>query len=311
MPDGIDYFNIGGTGYVITANEGDAREYNGFEEERKLDDSDYVLDPNVFENVDVLALETNLGDINISNASGNLDGDAEFEEIHVYGSRSFSIFNANTGNIVSDSGNDFEVITAAHPIYGAIFNASNSNNNFKNRSDNKGPEPEAVIVEEINGGYYAFVLLERIGGVMIYDVSQPNAPVFIQYLNSRNAIAGGEEDGDLGPEGIVFVNENDSPIGTALLVISNEVSGTLSIYSLDNITLGIDEFTLNTNFSMFPNPAKDEVNFSKKDDYKVYDVSGRLVKQATNTQSFNISGLTPGLYLINNSKGISKKLLIK
>ena len=110
---------------------------------------------------------------------------------------------------------------------------------------------------------------------MIYDVTLPNAPVFIQYVNSRNAIDGGEEDGDLGPEGIVFVIENDSPIGTALLVISNEVSWTLSIYSLDNITIGIDEFNLNTNFSMLPNPAKDELKFSTKDDYKLYDVSGR------------------------------------
>ena len=311
MPDGIDYFNIGGTGYIITANEGDAREYNGFEEERKLGDSDYILDPAIFGNASILALETNLGDIALTNASGDTDGDGEFEEIHVFGGRSFSIFNANSGEIVSDSGNDFEVITAAHPTYGSIFNASNSNNNFKNRSDNKGPEPEAVIVEEINGSYYAFVLLERIGGVMIYDVTNPAAPMFVQYLNSRNAVPGGAESGDLGPEGIVYVNENDSPTGTALIVVSNEVSATLSIYSLDNITLGVDEFTLNTNFSMFPNPAKDQVNFSKKDDYMVYDVSGRLVKQATNTQSINISDLTPGLYLINNSNGISKKLLIK
>jgi 2',3'-cyclic-nucleotide 2'-phosphodiesterase (5'-nucleotidase family) len=311
MPDAIDYFNIGGTGYVITANEGDAREYNGFEEERKLGDSDYVLDPAIFGTADILALSTNLGDIGITNASGNTDGDPEYEEIHVFGGRSFSIFDASTGSIVSDSGNDFEVITAADPTYGAIFNASHSNNSFKNRSDNKGPEPEGVIVQEINGSYYAFILLERIGGLMIYDVTTPSAPVFLQYLNSRGAVAGGTESGDLGPEGIVFVGENDSPTGTALILVSNEVSATLSIYSLDNITLGIEEFALNTNFSMFPNPARDLVNFSKKDDYKVYDISGRLVKQEANTKSLNISGLTPGLYLINNSNGISKKLLIK
>lgn len=311
MPDGIDYFNIGGTGYIITANEGDAREYNGFEEERKLDDSDYVLDPTVFSNADILALETNLGDINISNASGNLDGDPEYEEIHVYGSRSFSIFNANTGDIVSDSGNDFEVITAAHPTYGAIFNASNSNNGFKNRSDNKGPEPEAVIVEEIDGSYYAFVLLERIGGVMIYDVSVPSAPVFLQYLNNREATPGGPESGDLGPEGIVFVSADDSPTGTALLVVSNEVSATLSIYSLDNVSLGLEEFDYNNNFSMFPNPTSTIVNFSKADDYRVYDISGRLVKQVENASNIKVEGLKTGVYFVQNSKGLSKKLVVK
>lgn len=311
MPDAIDYFNIGGTGYIITANEGDAREYNGFEEERKLGDSDYVLDPTIFSNADILAIDTNLGDIGITNASGNTDGDSYYEEIHVFGGRSFSIFNASTGDMVSDSGNDFEVITAAHPTYGAIFNASNSNNGFKNRSDNKGPEPEGVLVKEIDGSYYAFVLLERVGGVMIYDVTVPSAPVFLQYLNNRDAVAGGSEGGDLGPEGIVFVDESDSPTGTALIIVSNEVSATLSIYSLDNVTLGLEEHNYNNNFSMFPNPANTKVNFSKADDYKLYDFSGRLVKQVSNASSINVEGLAPGMYMINNSKGLSKKLLVK
>lgn len=310
MPDAIDYFNVAGTGYIITANEGDAREYNGFEEERKLGDSDYVLDPTIFSDADVLAIDTNLGDIGITNASGNTDGDAEYEEIHVFGGRSFSIFNANTGDIVSDSGNNFEVITAAHSTYGAIFNASNENNNFKNRSDNKGPEPEGVLVKEIDGSYYAFILLERIGGIMIYDVTVPATPVFLQYLNSRDAVAGGTEGGDLGPEGIVFVDENDSPTGTALIVVSNEVSATLSIYSLDNITLGLEKYNYNTNFSMFPNPAKTIVNFSKTDDYKLYDMSGRLVNQVENSSSINVESLAPGMYVINNSKGQSKQLIV-
>lgn len=310
MPDAIDYFNVAGTGYIITANEGDAREYNGFEEERKLGDSDYVLDPTIFSEADILAIDTNLGDIGITNASGNTDGDAEYEEIHVFGGRSFSIFNADTGDIVFDSGNDFEVITAAHPTYGVIFNASNDNNNFKNRSDNKGPEPEGVLVKEIDGSYYAFILLERIGGVMIYDVTVPTEPVFLQYLNSRDAVSGGAEGGDLGPEGIVFVDENDSPTGTALIVVANEVSATLSIYTLDNITLGLEEYNYNTNFSMFPNPAKTIVNFSKTDDYKLYDMSGRLVNQVENSSSINVESLAPGMYVINNSVGQSKQLVV-
>ncbi len=311
MPDGIDYYNVGGTGYIVTANEGDAREYNTFVEERKLDDSDYNLDPAVFPNAAILELENNLGDINISNASGNTDGDPEFEEIHVYGGRSFSIFEANSGNIIYDSGNDFEVITAADATYGGIFNASNSNNSFKNRSDNKGPEPEAVIVEEIEGSFYAFVLLERVGGVMIYDVTDPNAPVFLQYLNNRGNVEGAQESGDLGPEGIVYINPTDSPTGTALIVISNEVSATLSVYSLDNI-LSIEENTIASNdFRMFPNPAKDKVNFSHTSDYKVFDISGRMVIEVKNTNTIDLQNVRPGLYVIENALGITKKLLVE
>ena len=311
MPDAIDYFNIGGTGYVITANEGDARDYNGYSEERKLDDSDYNLDPAVFSNADILALETNLGDINVTIASGNTDADLEFEEIHVYGGRSFSIFEANSGNLVYDSGNDFEVITAADATYGGIFNASNSNNSFKNRSDNKGPEPEGVIVEEIEGSYYAFVLLERVGGVMVYDVTDPAAPVFLQYLNSRGEVPGAPESGDLGPEGIVFIDAEDSPTGAALIVVSNEVSATLSIYSLDNI-LSVNDFdSPDDTFKMFPNPATNRVSFNIVDDYKLYDMSGRLVKQVRQENHINLDGLESGIYMVNNSNGLSKKLLIK
>ena len=311
MPDAIDYFNIGGTGYIATANEGDARDYNGYAEERKLGDSDYVLDPTVFSNADILALETNLGDINVTIASGNTDMDPEFEEIHVYGGRSFSIFEASTGNLVYDSGNDFEVITAADATYGGIFNASNSNNSFKNRSDNKGPEPEGVIVEEIEGAYYAFILLERVGGVMIYDVTNPVAPVFLQYLNSRGATPGAAESGDLGPEGIVFVNADDSPTGTALIVISNEVSATLSIYSLDNVLSVNDVDHLDNEFKMFPNPASQTVNFNSVDDYRLFDMSGRLVKQVEQQDFINVEGLDPGIYMVNNANGLSKKLLVK
>ncbi|MBO3117084.1 choice-of-anchor I family protein [Winogradskyella sp. DF17] len=311
MPDGIDYYNVGGTAYIVTANEGDAREYDTYEEERKLDDSDYNLDPAVFPNASILELENTLGDINVSNASGNTDGDPEFEEIHVYGARSFSIFEANSGNIVYDSGNDFEVITAADATYGGIFNASNSNNNFKNRSDNKGPEPEAVIVEEIEGSFYAFVLLERIGGVMIYDVTDPNAPVFLQYLNSRGNVEGDPESGDLGPEGIVYVNADDSPTGTALIVISNEVSATLSIYSLDNILSVDDNVIASNDFRMFPNPTKGRVNFSHMSDYKVYDISGRMVTEVKNSSTIDLQNVRPGLYIIENALGITKKLLVE
>ena len=36
QPDAIVYVNIGGTEYVISANEGDSRDYDGFSEEERL-----------------------------------------------------------------------------------------------------------------------------------------------------------------------------------------------------------------------------------------------------------------------------------
>lgn len=314
MPDAVSFYSVNGTDYIVTANEGDAREYGGLEEERKIADTDYILDPTVFSTIDILELDSNLSQIGVTNASGDIDGDGDFDEIHVFGGRSFSIFEAATGTLIYDSGNDFEVITANDPTYGAIFNASNENNNFKNRSDNKGPEPEGVLVQEINGEQYAFILLERIGGVMAYNISDPANPVFLQYLNSRDAVAGGDEMGDLGPEGLIYVPFTDSPTETGLIIVANEVSGTLSIYSLDNdVLLGVEDFdsTGNKNFSMYPNPTSGTVFLSKPGDYTIYDVTGRMIQNYSNTASLNVQGLTPGIYLVSNEDGVAKRLIIK
>ena len=53
------------------------------------------------------------------------------------------------------------------------FNASNDNNNFDDRSDNKGPEPEGLAVGTIDGRSYVFVGLERTGGIAAYDITTP------------------------------------------------------------------------------------------------------------------------------------------
>lgn len=298
MPDAVSYYSVNGTGYIATANEGDSRDYSGYSEEKKIGDTDYVLDPAVFSDLDILKLKTNLGDINVTAASGDADGDGLYEEINVFGGRSFSIFEAETGNLVYDSGNDFEVITAADPNLGGIFNASNSNNNFKNRSDDKGPEPEGITVKQIGDQAYAFVLLERVGGMMVYNVTDPANPVYLQYVNSRGTVPGDPESGDLGPEGVMFVEASDSPTGKALVILSNEVSATLSIYSLDNIlSVNDHDFTSNEGFKVYPNPAEGRVFLSKPDSYSVFDMLGRVVISTKETASINISSLHAGTYL--------------
>ena len=138
-----------------------------------------------------------------------------------------------------DSGNAFEVITANR--YGLNgFNASNDDNEGDDRSDDKGPEPEAVEIGKINGTTYAFIGLERVGGVMVYDISNPQAPSFVQYINTRDfTIADVEADfdqvGDLGPESIKFVSANNSPTGEPLLIVANEVSGTTAFFEISVI----------------------------------------------------------------------------
>ncbi|GEQ86583.1 hypothetical protein ULMS_20910 [Patiriisocius marinistellae] len=310
MPDAIAFYSVGGVDYIVTANEGDAREYDAFEEEVNI--SDLNLNTTVFSTSEILNLGSNLGALNFSSASGDSDGDGFYEELHVFGGRSFSIFEAATGTLIYDSGNDFEVITAADPILGGIFNASNANNNPKNRSDNKGPEPEGVLVKEIDGEFYAFILLERIGGVMIYNVTDPAAPQYLQYINNREATPGGTEMGDLGPEGLVYVSAEESTTGTAYLVVANEVSATLSIISLDNVVLGTQDFIVTNNgFKIYPNPSNGTVFFNTPDTYMVYDMLGREIVKLKNVASMNTASMTAGTYIIKNSQGATQKLLVK
>jgi len=229
QPDAIDYFTVGGQSYLISANEGDARDYDGFSEEFRVGDDEIVLDPTAFPGAEYLKDNALLGRLRITNANGDTDGDGDFDELFAYGARSFTIWDAVTGELVYDSGNDLEQITAADPVYGAIFNATDDENEFKNRSDDKGPEPEAVTVAEFNGNTYGFIALERIGGIMMYELNDPTAPEFVQYINTRTVDSLG---GDLAPEDLVFVGPDQSADGRAYLLASYEVSGSIAAFDL-------------------------------------------------------------------------------
>jgi hypothetical protein len=236
QPDAIAVYPIGAELFLFMANEGDARtDWPGFNEEATIGSLGYVLDTNVFPNATTLKQNRNLGRLRASNASGDTDGDGDFDEIHTFGARSFSI-RTTAGALVFDSGEDFEQINAAlHPA--VIFNPSHSNNTFDDRSRSKGPEPEGIAVGRAFQRTWAFVGLERVGGVMVYDVSDPHHPRFATYANNRN-FAGTfsfATAGDLGPEGILFIDEGDSPTGEPLVVTANEISGTTTIYKVTKL----------------------------------------------------------------------------
>ena len=241
QPDGITSYTVNGKTYIVTANEGDARDYDGFSEEVRLGNALYRLDPNVFPNADKLKLPTNLGRLTVTNALGDLNGDGLFQEIYAFGARSFSIWewdeDARTLNQVYDSGDDFEQLTAK--LFPEFFNSNHRENTFETRSDDKGPEPEDVKIAEINGRFYAFIGFERIGGIITYDVTDPLNPVLVDYVNNRDFTQKSPLNGmtnpaagDLGVEGLLFISAQDSPNGRPLLVAANEVSGTTTIFSI-------------------------------------------------------------------------------
>lgn len=310
LPDGTQAFNMGGTNYLVTANEGDEKDLSGFSERTTVGAGAYTLDPVLFPNASILKASYNLGRFRVSNATGNTDSDADFEEIAALGARSFSIFNADTKQIVYDSGDRFErYIAASYPL---IFNADNESNAVKNRSRAKGPEPEGVTLGTVNGQTYAFITIERTGGVMVYNITDPNNPTFTDYKNSRTTSAYG---GDNGPEGITYIDASNTTTGKGYVVIANEISGTLSMYEIaQSPTLATGEVkTEKATFNVFPNPVTkgSTLYFNRAQDYELYDMSGKLLGKEKAALTIDTSKLSTGVYLVKTSEGHVKRVIVK
>ncbi|MEW6581787.1 MAG: choice-of-anchor I family protein, partial [Actinomycetota bacterium] len=221
MPDAVASFRAGGRTYYVTANEGDGRDYTGFSDEASA--GSLTLDPAAFPDAAELKKSANLGRLTVSRTDGA--SPTGHTELRAFGTRSASIWD-DEGTLVSDTGDMFEQVTAkAQP---AAFNANNTSAAFDNRSDNKGPEPEGVATGVVRGRTYAFVGLERVGGLVVLDVTDPAAPRFVQWANTRDY---GQAAGpDSGPEIVKFVPAAASPTRRPLVLAANEVSGTVNIY---------------------------------------------------------------------------------
>ncbi|MEL6633378.1 MAG: esterase-like activity of phytase family protein [Bacteroidota bacterium] len=317
QPDAIKAAEIDGDTYIFTANEGDAREYfddlndNGdpddgepqFIEEDRIGDVD--LNPTYFADPSILQENENLGRLKLTLTRGDLDGDGNFEELYSFGARSFSIWD-NLGNLVWDSGDDFEQITAA-----AIpddFNSTNDeNDSFDNRSDDKGPEPEAIEVADLDTATYVFIGFERVGGIAAYRVNDVTSPEFVEYETNRNFAVPVDSTaaGDLAPEDIIFISANESPNGEPLIAVANEVSGTVTLYQLFNRFIPTSNEQLVEEIALFayPNPVSgDELFLNKKGSYTVFNLVGQQLARAENTESIDVSSLQTGVYIVRSDK---------
>ncbi len=310
LPDAIAAYEVEGTTYLVTANEGDARAWGedndaywggdasqGFVEEFRVkhlvhsdgfdrragDDlppqlrelaAGALLNPETFAYCGAIAGDPGdcraddiLGRLNITwtlgyrtdetgapvmfNTNGEVDPTGDrlmYDALYSYGGRSFSIWNAD-GDQVWDSGDQIEQFLAGEDcMLGSArdipcadyFNTGHDEGDaMDSRSDAKGPEPEGLTIGKLGDKTFVFVGLERMGGILVYDISNPEAPVFMDYLNSREDWTTEDpstvlaEVGDLGPEGLVFISAADSPNGTPLLIVGNEVSGTTAVYEIE------------------------------------------------------------------------------
>jgi hypothetical protein len=313
QPDALAAFEVSGQRYLITANEGDAREYSALTEATRLSAATYVLDPTAFPNAALLKNAQVLGRLNVTNKLGDTDGDGDFDQIYAFGGRSFSIYNATTGALVHDSGDLLERVTSTDPAFGTIFNASNTTDSpvRKNRSDDKGPEPEGVTTGVIDNVVYGFVSLERVGGVAVFNLSNPAQPQLVQYINTRSTTAG---TGDLGPEGIVFISAANSPTGQPLLLLANEISSSISVYSIQpkGTTTATASARAAAPLQLYPNPTQGgAVRLSRSVSGQLLDLLGRPVRQLQAASHLETAGLAPGIYVLKAQDGATAKLLVR
>ena len=300
QPDAIGVYSSGGKNYIVTANEGDARDYDGYSEEDRV--KDLILDEGRYPDAESLQEDENLGRLKTTTARGDYDGDGDVDQIYSYGARSVSIWD-EYGNQVWDSGNEFGTITASEEA--DLFNEDEGE--FDGRSDDKGVEPEALAIGEVNGYTYAFVGLERQSAILVYDITDPYEPFFVTYYQNRTVDT--VITGDVAPETISFLSEDISPNGMPMLLVGYEVSGTMGIILIDDIVSISEELNSSkAQFEVYPNPVSaDELRFDQVLSGDLIRANGEVIRSFKNQSALDLSDLSEGMYLIRTEdKGVRK-----
>ncbi|WMX12867.1 choice-of-anchor I family protein [Aureispira sp. CCB-E] len=301
QPDAIAAYSVGGMTYFVSANEGDGRDYGGYSSETRI--KNLTLDSMAFPTANILQGDNFLGRLKTFTADviGDTDGDGDVDELYSYGARSFSIWD-ETGNLIWDSGDAIEqYIAANHP---AFFNCNDGlASKMDNRSDDKGPEPEAVAIGKIGNRFYAFIGLERQGGIMVYDVTNPNSPIFEAFINNFDATSGTMT--DIAPEGLVFVPAAESHNGKNMLIVSNEVSGTTTIYEIVDLLSSVMVSAIDAKGSVYPNPTSNELtiemdSYNKEVQYYLTNTVGQQIEQGVfmGTTTLSLGNLSTGMYYL-------------
>ena len=217
MPDTMVLFTKNGTALLATANEGDGRG----------DDGDFAtgssLTANMTAAVAATATNTGIGALKLLKDQGQ-DADGKIADPTMLGTRSFSLWNATTGERVFDSGSAIEQFVASNDP--TVFNTNDGvASKWDTRSDDKGPEPEALAFGRIDGKDYIFVGAERQNGIFQFDITDLNNVSIVGYFNAitSSADSGGSF---ISPESILFLDAASNPSGKNLLVVGFEGTGT-------------------------------------------------------------------------------------
>ncbi|MFB6169104.1 MAG: choice-of-anchor I family protein [Haloferacaceae archaeon] len=244
QPDAIDTYEIAGQTFVVTANEGDAKDFEvGVLGDLRLDPNGFDLSGNPYvDSVGQLQRPENLGTLEVNRAAmaefADENDDGRYTDIYAIGGRSFSVWTPGEDGLtlVYDSGNDFEQTFIRERPAGHL-NVTES-----------GPETESIEIGQVGGRTFAFVGQEAGSGIAVYDVTNPGSPQYLQMAINRDysvteddLAAAAEQNpdsdtparaGDFAPEGVTFVSAADSPVANPLLCVGYELSGTVGVFEI-------------------------------------------------------------------------------
>ena len=236
MPDAIATWEQLGETYVITADEGDAR----------VDDGDIQRFASAVATYGLavgFAPSTNnndFGRLNIlkdQSLNGPVDPASDIDKIVSLGTRGLTLWKKEVDHSLS--------FVSHMPLEAELFNRDpqrhNSNDGglksaFDSRSDDKGPEPEAVAVTTLTDGTVIAVAgMERQNGVIVVDITSPASPQVLQYINDSDK-------GLISPETVTIVDASNSPTGTTIAIVGYEgiaedsVAGGIGVYEISPAT---------------------------------------------------------------------------
>jgi hypothetical protein len=238
QPDAITGFKIGGGDYLLTANEGDAREYSCLNDD--LRGSSLKVDSRRFADWKTLSGNAELGRSKVNPNIGDRDGDGDIDTIHLRGSRSMTIY--RSGIPIWDSGELLEQLQI-NALGVANINGSHSlsadkttvNYVGQDRSDDKGSEPEGVAVGKVGNSRIAILGLERMSALVVFDVSTPRSPLVVKWIQMMPITPMPVAQATAwSPEGVIFIPAENSPNGKALFITSYELSGSLSVHQIES-----------------------------------------------------------------------------
>ncbi|XP_052712342.1 uncharacterized protein LOC128186563 isoform X2 [Crassostrea angulata] len=259
QPDAIRTVTIGGREYIVTADEGDSKDYSGlklttsgFDETKRVRDITLANNSEVLQwarkrKIPSIQHDALLGKLSVSTQEGRLR-DGTYDKLYSYGGRGFSVLRSDTMERIYDSGS---IVEESHAMqFPKLFNSYakssvNITDTQDSRSDSKGPECESLAVAYSGTRVIVFVGCERPGTISIYSFNSNMTEGTLESINSgAKTVLGtwGEAfDGglltDMDTDDIKYLPPFQSPTGQPLLVVTGSDTGTVSLFhvrGLDN-----------------------------------------------------------------------------